>query len=54
MIYNPSYKIKKKINFDNKMENNFFLNQLKKSKIYLEYGSGPSSPGWRISPTIHR
>ena len=43
MIYNPSYKIKKKINFDNQMENNFFLNQLKKSKIYLEYGSGSST-----------
>ena len=35
--------LKKKINFGNNTANSFFLNKLKKSKFYFEYGSGSST-----------
>ena len=36
-------KLTKKINFGNNTTNSFFLNKLKKSKFYFEYGSGSST-----------
>ena len=36
-------KLTKKINFGNNTTNNFFLDKLKKSKFYFEYGSGSST-----------
>ncbi len=43
LIYTPKYDVENKINFINFEENNFFLSMLKKSNVYLEYGSGNSS-----------
>jgi len=43
LIYTPKYDVENKVNFKNYNENNFFLSTLKKSKLYLEYGSGNSS-----------
>ena len=37
------YKLDKKINFGSKKANNFFLNKIKKSKKYFEYGAGNST-----------
>jgi len=44
-IIKVDYKIKKIISFNNNNfhSNNYFLNNIKKSKIYLEYGSGNST-----------
>ncbi len=42
-LYSPDYEVKKKINFGKKKENLFFIKQLKKSNLYLEFGSGNST-----------
>jgi len=42
-FYNPKYNVSKKINFDNNKENLFFIKKLRKSKLYLEFGSGNST-----------
>ena len=43
LIFNPKYDVESKVNFEGFEENNFFLSSLKKSKVYLEYGSGNST-----------
>lgn len=42
-FYNPKYNVSKKINFGNNKENLFFIKKLRKSKLYLEFGSGNST-----------
>ena len=42
-IISTKYNVKKKINFGSKISNKFFQKNLKKSKFYLEYGSGNST-----------
>ena len=42
-IISTKYKVSKKINFGSTFSNKFFLRNLRKSKFYLEYGSGSST-----------
>ena len=52
-LITADYKLSKKINFVSKISNNFFLNNLKHSKFYLEFGSGVSSLMQKIKKKIY-
>ena len=43
LFFKKKIKLTKKINFGNNTTNSFFLDKLKKSKFYFEYGSGSST-----------
>ena len=43
LFFKKKIKLTKKINFGNNTTNRFFLDKLKKSKFYFEYGSGSST-----------
>ena len=43
LFFKKKIKLTKKINFGNITTNSFFLDKLKKSKFYFEYGSGSST-----------
>ena len=43
LFFKKKIKLTKKINFGNNNTNSFFLDKLKKSKFYFEYGSGSST-----------
>ncbi len=43
LIYKPTYDVKKKLNFSNILENQFFFKSLKSCDTYLEFGSGNST-----------